>query len=193
MADKPAGWAEDFDYTDEMAGYVDKLAVLENSIGAGLKGDRYFPHESLEGGKKTIAFGHKLKEGETFSEGISIPRAKEILVEDTMDAYRRAYKSYKNKYSEDEWNKLSDKSKVALTELSYNIGNTKDYEEAFYSKDKKKVTELIRKRGYTGTEGEVNTLGPRNEQIIKDYITPDDWSEETSYIEQWNKEDNIFA
>ena len=194
MAEKPTGWtSKDLDYTNEMANYIDKLALLENSIGAGLKGDRYFPHESLEGGEKTIAFGHKLKEGDTYSEGISIPEAKELLVKDTMDAYRRAYKSYKNKYSEDEWNKLSDKSKVALTELSYNIGNTKDYEEAFYSKDKEKVTELIRKRGYTGTEGEVNTLGPRNEQIIRDYITPDDWSEETSYMNQWNKEDNIFA
>ena len=193
MAEKPAGWSESFDYTEEMAGYIDELAVLENSIGAGLKGDRYFPHESLEGGKKTIAFGHKLKEGETFSEGISIPRAKEILVEDTMDAYRRAYKSYKNKYSEDEWNKLSNKSKVALTELSFNIGNTKAYEEAFHSKDKKEVKRLIRKRGYTGTGGGVNTLDTRNEQIIRDYITPDDWSEESSYMEQWNKEDNIFA
>ena len=139
MADKPSGWSESFEYTDEMAGYIDKLAILENSIGAGLKGDRYFPHESLEGGKKTIAFGHKLKEGETFSEGISIPRAKEILVEDTMDAYRRAYKSYKNKYSEDEWNKLSNKSKVALTELSYNIGNTKIMRKLFIVKIRKKL------------------------------------------------------
>tara|TARA_R100001530_G_scaffold125826_1_gene94464 strand:- start:899 stop:1483 length:585 start_codon:yes stop_codon:yes gene_type:complete len=194
MADKPAGWdSKDLDYTDEMASYIDKLAILENSIGAGLEGDRYFPHESLEGGRKTIAFGHKLKEGETYSKGISIPEAKELLVKDTQDAYRRAYNSYRNRYSKDDWNKLSDKSKVALTEISYNIGNTKAYEEAFHAKDKKEVTRLIRERGYTGTEGEVNKLGSRNEQIIRDYITPDDWSEESSYMKQWNREDNIFA
>ena len=70
---------------------------------------------------------------------------------------------------------MSNKSKVALTELSFNIGNTKNYEEAFHAKDKKEVARLIRKRGYT-SEGEINTLGPRNEQIIKDYITPVDWS-----------------
>ena len=228
MAEKPAGWPKGLDYTEDMAGYIDKLADLENSIKMGYNekldsvgdlgplplgsndpsqdtvrvgDDKFYEYLSLEGGSNTIGYGHKIKEGEDFSKGISISEAKELLIKDTLDAYRRAYNSYKNRYSkgeankwgEDEWNKLSDKSKVALTELSFNIGNTKAYEKAFHDKDKKEVTRLIRERGYTGTKGEVNTLGPRNEQIIRDYITPDDWSEETSYIEQWNKEDNIFA
>jgi GH24 family phage-related lysozyme (muramidase) len=193
VASKPKGWDEDFDYTDEMASYIDKLAIFENSIGAGLKDDRYFPHESLEGGKKTIAFGHKLKKGENFSKGISITRAKEILIEDTMAAYKRAYNSYRNKYSKKDWNNLSNKSKVVLTELSFNIGNTKDYEEAFYNKNKKEVIRLIRERGYTEAEGDVNKLGTRNESIIGNYIISDDWSEEASYMKEWNKEDNIFA
>jgi len=186
MADKPVKWDHDFDYTAEMDSYITKLAIF----GAGFKDGKYYPHESLEGGRKTIAFGHKLKEGEDFSEGISVARAEELLIEDVMFAYKRAYNSYKNKYSEKDWNNLSDKSKVALTELSFNIGNTKDFEEAFYNKDKEKVKELIRERGYTGIKGEVNTLGPRNEQIIRDYITPDDWSEERSYMDQWIREDN---
>ena len=218
MADKPAGWPKDLDYTDEMADYIGKLAGFENSILTGFNeklnpvgelgplpstdhrqtvmqtnDDKFHEYLSLEGGSNTIGYGHKIKEGEDFSKGISISKAKELLTKDTLDAYRRAYNSYKNKYSVDDWNKLSNKSKVALTELSFNIGNTKAYEEAFHSKDKKEVKRLIRKRGYTGTGGGVNTLDTRNEQIIRDYITPDDWSEETSYMEQWNKEDNIFA
>jgi hypothetical protein len=193
MAYKPEGWDEDFDYTNEMAGYIGKLAGFENSIGAGLEGDKYYPHKSLEGGRKTIAFGHKIKQGEDFSKGISILKATDLLVEDVMAAYKRTYNSYKNKYSEKDWNNLSDKSKVVLTELSFNIGNTKDYEEAFYNRDKKEVVRLIRERGYTGIEGDINKLGPRNESIIGDYIISDDWSEETSYMEEWNREDNIFA
>ena len=219
MADKPAGWdSKELDYTDEMAGYIDKLAILENSINMGynkkldpvgdlgplasndpsqgtvrVRDNKFYEYLSLEGGSNTIGYGHKIKKGEDFSKGISIPEAKELLAKDTLDAYRKAYNSYKNRYSEDEWNKLSDKSKVALTELSFNIGNTKDYEKAFHDKDKKEVERLIRLRGYEDTKGGVNTLGPRNEQIIRDYITPDDWSEESSYMKQWNKEDNIFA
>ena len=220
MAKKPAGWdSEDLDYTDEMAGYVAELALLENSINKGynekldpvgdfgplasndpsqgtmhIADNKFHEYLSLEGGSNTIGYGHKIKEGEDFSKGISISKAKELLVKDTLDAYRRAYNSYENnpKYKGD-WNKLSNKSKVALTELSFNIGNTKAYEKAFHDKDKKEVKRLIRLRGYTGAEGVNKFLGPRNEQIIKDYITSDDWSEETSYMNQWNKEDNPFG
>ena len=221
MAEKPAEWdSKELDYTDEMSAYIDELAILENSIKLGynekldsvgdigplplgsndpsqgtvrVADDKFYEYISLEGGSNTIGYGHKIKEGEDFSKGISIKEAKKLLIKDTLDAYRRAYNSYKNKYNEDDWNKLSDKAKVALTDLSFNIGNTKAYEKAFHDKDKKEVKRLIRLRGYTGAEGVINFLGPRNEQIIKDYITSDDWSEETSYMNQWNKEDNPFG
>ena len=201
MAEKPAGWSKDFDYTDEMAAYIPKLAKLENDIGAGLKGGRYFPHSSLEGGEDTIGFGHKIGADPEvdklydFSKGLYPVQAKELLVRDTQAAYRRAFNAYKNEpgYGIKAWNKLSNKAKVALTDLSFNVGNIENYKKSFKSGDVEDIKKAIRKRGYTGEDGPANKLDYRNEQIIKDYIDPKDWSEESSYMEQWNKEDNIFA
>ena len=201
---KPDIWEEKMDYTSEMDLYTDVLKDIEHGkllkdIKAGIIKDKYYPYESYEGGTKTIGFGHKIgKDPEIdklydFEGGLSEPQIQELFLRDLDSAYKRTWQHFFNQHGQKAWDRLSDKSKVALTELSYNIGNTKAYEKAFHDKDKKEVVRLIRKRGYTGTEGEVNTLGPRNEQIIRDYITPDDWSEETSYMNQWNKEDNIFA
>ena len=136
MADKPAGWdSKDFDYTDEMAGYIDKLAILENSIEKGFNeklnpvgpmgplksndprqttvpayDDKFHEYLSLEGGENTIGYGHKLTEGERkrgkFSEGLSKPEALNLLGEDLFEAYKGAYNQYVN-----QWPGLSFKQK----------------------------------------------------------------------------------
>ena len=196
---KPAGWSSiDLDFTEEMAGYIPKLAKLENDIGAGLEDGRYFPHDSLEGGKDTIGFGHKIGEDPSidkdydFSKGLSKDQAMELLTRDTLEAYRRAYNSYKNEYSVGEWNKLSNKAKIALTDISFNIGNIKDYKSAFKSGDMETIKSTIRERGYTAKDVK-NSLSGRNEAIIKDYIDPKEWSEESNYMRKWIKEDNLLA
>jgi len=133
---KPEEWSKDLDYSADMHDYIhNKLTVFENSIKSGFKDGKWYPHESLEGGRKTIAYGHKLKGDESFDKGLTEEDAKSLLVKDTLEAYRRAFNSYKNKYGLKEWNKLSNKAKIALTDLSFNIGNTKDYEEALEELD----------------------------------------------------------
>ena len=108
---RPEKWDKNFDYTDDMADYINELAVLENSILKGFEeklspgrqavietnDDKFYEYLSLEGGSNTIGYGHKIKKGENFSKGISISEAKELLVKDTMAAYKRAYNSYKNR------------------------------------------------------------------------------------------------
>ena len=196
---KPAGWSSiDLDFTEEMAGYIPKLAKLENDIGAGLSGGRYFPHSSLEGGEDTIGFGHKIgadpgiDKDYDFSKGLSADQAMELLTRDTLEAYRRAFNAYKKEYSVGEWNKLSNKAKVALTDISFNTGNIEDYKAAFKSGNVEDIKSAIRERGYSA-EGVKSKLSGRNEAIIKDYIDPDDWSEESSHMREWIREDNLLA
>tara|TARA_Y100001970_G_scaffold247684_1_gene316608 strand:- start:1014 stop:1610 length:597 start_codon:yes stop_codon:yes gene_type:complete len=191
---KPEEWSKDLDYSADMHDYIhNKLTVFENSIKSGFKDGKWYPHESLEGGRKTIAYGHKLKGDESFDKGLTEEDAKSLLVKDTLEAYRRAFNSYKNKYGLKEWNKLSNKAKIALTDLSFNIGNTKDYEEAFYKRDVKEIKKLINKRGYKPEGGGTNSLDSRNQSIIDNYISTDDWSFESNAMKQWLMEDNPLA
>ena len=152
----------------------------------------------MEGGKDTIGFGHKIGADPSidkdydFSKGLSEDQAMELLTRDTLEAYRRAFNAYKKEYSADEWNKLSNKAKVALTDISFNTGNIEDYKSAFKSGDVETIKSTIRERGYTAKDVK-NSLSGRNETIIKDYIDPKEWSEESNYMRKWIKEDNLLA
>ena len=89
---KPEEWSKDLDYSADMHDYIhNKLTIFENSIKSGFKDGKWYPHESLEGGRKTIAYGHKLKGDESFDKGLTEEDAKGILVKDTLEAafYKR--------------------------------------------------------------------------------------------------------
>lgn len=43
---------------------------------------RWFPHKSLEGGADTIAYGHKMLPGESFSDGLTESEAEDLLQKD---------------------------------------------------------------------------------------------------------------
>ncbi len=46
---------------------------------------RWYPHKSLEGGSDTIAYGHKLKHGEDFSQGLTDGEAEDLLRKDVNE------------------------------------------------------------------------------------------------------------
>ena len=200
---KPAVWEEKMDYTSEMDLYTDVLKDIEHDkllkdIKAGRIKDKYYPYPSHEGGEKTIGFGHKIGKDPKidklydFDKGLTEAQVQELLVRDTQSAYRRAFNSYKNTYGVTEWNKLSDKKKVALTDISFNVGNIQDYKGVFRHGDITDVKRQIMKRGATigGVKG---ALEGRNIDIIKDYIDPKDWQEERILMNSWIREDNILA
>ena len=202
MADKPAGWtSKDLDFTDEMAGYIPKLAKLENDQKVGFRKSegKYFPYPSVEDDKGVptfdIGFGHKIGADPEidklydFDKGLTEAQVQELLVRDTQSAYRRAFNSYKNTFGVTEWNKLSNKQKVALTDISFNVGNIHDYKGVFKHGDIADVKRQIMKRGATigGVKG---ALEGRNVAIIKDYIDPKDWQEERLLMNSWIREDN---
>jgi hypothetical protein len=204
MADKPKGWtSKDLDFTDEMAGYIPKLAKLENDRKIGFRESegKYFPYPSVEDDKGNptfdIGFGHKIGADPEidklydFDKGLTERQVQELLVRDTQSAYRRAFNSYKNTYGVDEWNRLSDKQKVALTDISFNIGNIQDYKGVFRHGDISDVKRQIMKRGAT-IGGAKSALEGRNISIIKDYIDPKDWQPERLLMSEWLKKDNLF-
>ena len=169
--------------------------------------DKFHEYLSIEGGENTIGYGHKLTEGERksgkFSKGLSKPEALDVLGKDLFEAYKGAYNQYVNQWSglsseqkEKKWNELSNDAKVALTDLNFNIGNIKDYKGIFKTAVKtgqiEEVRTAIGNRGYKGT-GQSNFLEDRNNLIIKKIGSSVRSSDETALINNWKKEDNIFA
>jgi len=80
---------------DELDSQIDILKELENSIGSGKNEEngKWYPHESVEGGNKTIAYGHKITNEErdagTFDDGLSEEEAIELLKKDIDEANRK--------------------------------------------------------------------------------------------------------
>lgn len=58
--------------------YLSDLRYLENSIKKGYRNNKWYPHASIEGGANTIAYGHKLQPGESFSSGLTEQQARDL-------------------------------------------------------------------------------------------------------------------
>lgn len=110
---------------------VEKIKEWENSVGAGKRDDKWFPHKSLEGGTDTVAYGHKLTEEEAstgiikvgdqeynWREGLSEEAAQAILNQDAGSAKRVALAALKKANLADDDDKVQ-----ALTSLIYNVGS----------------------------------------------------------------------
>ena len=177
---QPPGWGtpdDEWDFTPEMANYIDKLKIYENDmqIGYDPKTKTWKPHESLEGGTKTVGYGHKLGLYDDPNELYSETEVDSMLVLDVFNAYRSVFRRMKN--SKHDWNSLSSEDKVILTELMYNTGNSRLLEKAIEylgagedKKDYVSLKELIGSRGYRDKEGTFHPLKERNEDIIQSYI-----------------------
>lgn len=78
---------------DELESQMDILKELENSIEKGLKDGKWYPHESVEGGNKTVAYGHKITDEEaeagTYDDGLTEEEAMKLLKKDIDDANRK--------------------------------------------------------------------------------------------------------
>jgi GH24 family phage-related lysozyme (muramidase) len=110
---------------------VEKIKEWENSVGAGKRDDKWFPHASLEGGTDTVAYGHKLTAEEAESgiiklgdrevnwrQGLSEEDAMALLNKDAGWAKKVALSSLRKANMADDDNKVQ-----ALTSLIYNVGS----------------------------------------------------------------------
>jgi len=107
------------------ASYLKELKFLENGIKSGFSDGTWKPHKSVEGGSDTIAYGHKLKEGENYSKGISEAQANNLLKQDYDHHKSRAEKHIDGKYGTGAFKKLDPKKQILLTDYEYNVGLSK--------------------------------------------------------------------
>ena len=168
--EKPKGWGENWDYTPEMHNYLERLRRFENDSRTGRdpKTGLWAPHDSLEGGTKTIGYGSKLSADE-LPEGMLLDDAEieELFVKD----------AFNNKFTNRgyDWDKLTDSDKIILTEIQYNTGNSGMTESAIKhlgAQDYHSLEELIGTRGYTDPAGTFHPMVGRNEEILDTYIRP---------------------
>jgi GH24 family phage-related lysozyme (muramidase) len=110
---------------------VEQLKEWENSVGSGKRGDKWFTHDSLEGGTPTIAYGSKLTQEEydtgkmkigdklvNWRSGITEEQAQARLNQDAGSAKQVALAALTKANMADDPNKVS-----ALTSLIYNVGS----------------------------------------------------------------------
>ncbi len=110
---------------------VEKIKEFENSSGAGLRDGKWYGHDSLEGGTKTIAYGHKLTAEEVkqgfieingeqvdYRKGLTQDQAEALLNKDAKWAETHAVASLKKVGLDGDEGKVE-----ALTSLIYNVGS----------------------------------------------------------------------
>lgn len=110
---------------------VEKIKEFENSSGAGLRDNKWYGHDSLEGGTQTIAYGHKLTAEEAkqgfieingeqvdYRKGLTQEQAEAVLNKDAKWAETHAVASLKKVGLDGDEGKVE-----ALTSLIYNVGS----------------------------------------------------------------------
>ena len=100
--------------------YLNELKALENSVKAGYKKGKWYPHKSFEGGNDTIAYGHKLISGEDYSSGISDKKASELQKRDVLEKQKVAQNFVDKKYGEGTYDGLPQNSQMLLLDYTYN-------------------------------------------------------------------------
>lgn len=102
--------------------YLDDLKFLENGIKKGYENGIWKPHKSVEGGLDTIAYGHKLKKGESFKKGLTEEEANKLLIKDYKEHKKRAKDRIDSQFGKGAFDKLDPKKQVVLTDYEYNVG-----------------------------------------------------------------------
>lgn len=114
-------------------GFVSALMDVENGVKKGFSDGMWRPHESWEGGNKTLAYGHKLTDTEkktgtvtingekvNLSQGISEAQARTLLKEDMVKAEKRLKRDIKG------YEELPERYKNVLINLAFNVGTVKE-------------------------------------------------------------------
>lgn len=107
--------------------FKSQMKDQENDSRAGYSDGKWYPHGSVEGGSGTIAYGHKIKPGEDFSDGISDSTANQLFESDFQRAYDRAESAFDGIYGSGEFAELDTYKQNVATDIAFNTGNLTNY------------------------------------------------------------------
>ncbi len=153
-------------YTPEFIQYMKRV---ENGIKMGLKKGKWYPHESAEGGAKTIAFGHKLKTGEDFSKGLTDKEATQLLLTD-LNIAKEAARKY---VGSDKFDKLDSNRQEMLIDYQFNLGTLKTFPKfvtAVLKNDKKGMLKHYQRKYQHPKTKKWLPIKDRNNQFKQRYL-----------------------
>lgn len=162
---------------DTLKKYLSDLRSLENSIKKGYRNNKWYPHSSIEGGANTIAYGHKLQPGESFSSGLTEQEARDLQKKDVLAHQTKAEKFVDDKYGKGTYDKLPQNSQMLLTDYAYNLGSLNKFPsfvEGVVKGDKDKMLKEYERRG----------LSERN-KWTKNVINTTDFSKKSNNNSQY--------
>lgn len=160
--------------------FLNTLKDLENSRKEGWDGEHWKPHTSVEGGRKTIAWGHKLTPEESegnyillnnekisLDTGLTLEQADQLLQQDWFIAQEGAMKFINQK---GDFDKLTKAQQLAAIELFFNLGASKanaytSFRDKVIANDSTWIDEID--RGYTDKTGKYRKLTTRTDKIKK--------------------------
>tara|TARA_B110000858_G_scaffold47108_1_gene54311 strand:+ start:323 stop:1201 length:879 start_codon:yes stop_codon:yes gene_type:complete len=119
---------------------------LENEKKEGWTGNHWAPHNSVEGGNQTIAYGHKLSDveqngGYVNLGGEQVPFA-ELTEEKGQELYQQDWdkaETVAESWFDKDWDILDENAKLYATELVYNMGDSVTKGNTEYKKFKQKA------------------------------------------------------
>jgi len=160
------------------------VKTLENSVKAGFdkKTNTWKPHKSLEGGRSTVAWGHKLTPEEAKGNYVMIGDTKvsldtgltneqaDALFKQDMDIAKTEAK----KFIGEGFDGLSNKQQLLATELFYNLGANKaraykNFKEKLLAGDESFINEID--RGFKDDKGQRQLLTDRTDPLKEWYVS----------------------
>jgi len=157
----------DIEISDDFINYIKHV---ENSIKSGWKDGKWYPHNSPEGGNKTIAYGHKLKDGENFNNGLTEPEATDLLHRDIRLAKVKMFRELsKNGFKMDA---LTQEKAEMFLDLIFNVGSLTKFPK--FTKavmaDDWNTAKSEYERSYVDNTGNTKKLGERNRQFYNRFL-----------------------
>jgi GH24 family phage-related lysozyme (muramidase) len=156
--------------------FINFIKEIEN---AGKKGydkrrNIWFPHESPEGGLKTVGYGHKIKSAaeqrNLEKTGLTNQQVEELLIKDLTSASRRAKDYVQRRFS----GAVLDQTQMEmLTEFAFNLGSLDGFPK-FTEAVVKGDWNIARKeyhRNYTDKQGVRQRLDTRNTAFFNRYLS----------------------
>ena len=145
--------------------FLEALKKQENGSKTGFKNGKWYPHESVEGGNPTIAYGHKLtdEELEKYKDGITTQEAEELFKKDFYTHKEKARSVFNSKFGPGSFGKLNRGLQNILADYSFNgvLRQFPRFMEAIYKGDKDAIIKNYKR--YMGS----SELTSRNEWTLQ--------------------------